>query len=93
MSIDAIVTHIMVAVMVLSPILSIILIILNVKQKKRIEDLSAKVDEFEQHFDETAKKNSSHIGDELARQRTLLTQSLSSINENVTRGVINMSKK
>ncbi len=93
MDIDAVVTHIMVAVMVLSPILSAVLIALNIKQKKQLEALCRKMDELEAHLDETQKQNTKEMRDELSKQRTLLTQSLSSINDNVTRGVISMSKK
>ena len=93
MDLDVIVTHIMVAVMVLSPILSIVLIILNVKQKKRIDELGVKVDELSRFIAENEKQNLNQLKDELSKQRTLLTQSLSSINDNVTRGVISMSKK
>ncbi|MBQ6646213.1 MAG: hypothetical protein IJM56_05990 [Clostridia bacterium] len=93
MDLDVIVTHIMVAVMVLSPILSVVLIVLNAKQKKRIDGLSVKVDELSRFINENNKQNLNQIRDELGKQRTLLTQSLSSINDNVTRGVISMSKK
>ena len=93
MDIDTVVTYIMVAVMVLSPILSVILIVLNAQQKKRINALSLKIDEMEAHLDETLKQTAAQTREELAKQRTLLTQSLSSINDSVTRGVISMSKK
>lgn len=93
MDIDTVVTYIMVAVMVLSPILSVILIVLNAQQKKRIDALSLKIDEMEAHLDETLKQTTAQTREELAKQRTLLTQSLSSINDSVTRGVISMSKK
>ena len=93
MDIDTVVTYIMVAVMVLSPILSVILIVLNAQQKKRIDALSLKIDEMEAHLDETLKQTAAQTREELAKQRTLLTQSLSSINDSVTRGVISMSKK
>ena len=93
MDLDVIVTHIMVAVMVLPPILSVVLIVLNAKQKKRIDELGVKIDELSQFINENSKQNVNQIKDELGKQRTLLTQSLSSINDNVTRGVISMSKK
>lgn len=93
MDIDALATYIMVAVMVLSPILSAVLIVLTVKQKKRIEVLSIKLDEMESHMDKALNQTAAQTKDELAKQRTLLTQSLSSINDNLTRGVISMSKK
>lgn len=93
MDIDVIATHIMVGVMVLSPILSIVLIALNLKQKKRIDELNVKMDELSRFTGESHQQSAAQIKDELARQRALLTQSLSSINDNVTRGVISMSKK
>ena len=93
MDIDVIATHIMVAVMILSPILSIVLIVLNVKQKKRIDGLNVKIDELSKFVGESNKQNANQIKDELGKQRALLTQSLSSINDNITRGVISMSKK
>lgn len=93
MDLDVIAAHIMVAVMVLSPILSVALIVLNVKQKKRIDELGVKLDELSRFINENSKQNLNQLKDELGKQRTLLTQSLSSINDNVTRGVISMSKK
>ena len=87
MDLDSIITLVLVALMIIGPVLSAVVIILNVKMSKRIKALTVKLDEMESHTDEKLKGNENLIKDELSRQRRMLTESLTSINDNVTRGV------
>ena len=87
------VSTILLAAAIVTVALTAALAVFVYKLKKRVDELGAKIEDFETRSEEVSRRQITEIREELGRQRTLMTQSLSSINDNVTRGVINMSKK
>ena len=92
MDLDAAITIVLVALMVISPLLMVVLIVMNGKLKRRLNEMKTALDEMESRVDKRLGDNENALKDELAKQRRMLSESLASINDNVTRGVIDMTK-
>ena len=92
MDLDSAITLVLVALMIIAPALTAIMLIVTLKLKRRVQELSDQLNEVESHMDEALNKNESAVKDELAKQRRMLSESLSDINDSVTRGVVSMSR-
>ena len=93
MDLDSLITTVLVIVILITPVVTAFMFFSNRKLKKNMAELSLKLDEMSAHQDAMNRENAAKISDELAKQRRMLTESLAAVNENVTRGVVNMSKQ
>ncbi len=92
MDLEDIITHALVAVLMITPIISVILLTVTLKQKKHIDELKTKLDAISEDVYKTGEKTLGEVKEEMLKQRHMLMETMSSINDNVTRGVINMGK-
>lgn len=70
----------------------ICLAVLTAKQARKISELGLQLKKTEQKLEKAGEESVALMKEELSKQRILLTQSLSDINNNVTRSVINRNR-
>ncbi|MBQ3760682.1 MAG: hypothetical protein II875_01575 [Clostridia bacterium] len=92
MDLDAAITTVLVVILIITPIITAVLLFFTLRQRRKLDELMIKMDETARRIEELNRENRSAISEELARQRRMLTESLSDLNDNLTRGVVNMSK-
>ncbi len=92
MDLDAAITTVLVVILIITPIITAVLLFFTLRQRKKLDELMIKMDETARRIEELNRENRTAVSEELARQRRMLAESLSDLNDNLTRGVVNMSK-